>query len=310
MSENKSIAIVGAGLVGSLLSVFLAKRGFTVDVYEHRMDMRNAEIIAGRSINLALSDRGWKALETVGLDKQIRDIAIPMKGRMIHDEKGGLSLLPYGQKDQAIYSVSRAELNITMMNYAETFENVSYHFEMKCSKVDIAATEIYFGEIDEVPAESKEFEYIFGADGAFSAIRESMHFQDQFNLSQKFLKHGYKELTIPPKESDDKNDKWLLEKNALHIWPRKQFMLIALPNIDGSFTCTLFFAFEGTPSFDAIKDEDDLEKFFKTEFPDAYDLMPTLKSDFFTNATSSLVTIQCDPWVNNNTVLIGDAAHA
>jgi kynurenine 3-monooxygenase len=300
----KNVTILGAGLVGSLLAVYLVKRGYKVTIYERRGDMRKEQIVAGRSINLALSDRGWKGLAGAGLVEEIRKIAIPMHGRMIHGIDGSLSLLPYGKEGQFINSVSRGELNKKLMDMAEQ-NGVELIFNHRCDQVDLDNDSIHF-TTDKETTTVKHQSLLFGADGAFSALRTSMTKHDRFEYSQHYIEHGYKELSIPPA----KNGQWLMEKNALHIWPRKNFMLIALPNLDGSFTCTLFFQFDGELSFSSVKNENDTEKFFSDYFPDVIPLMPTYKKDFFANPTSSLVTIKCFPWVHKNkAALIGDAAH-
>lgn len=305
---NKRIAIAGAGLVGSLLSILLAKRGYAVDIYERRQDMRRADISAGRSINLALSERGWRALEAAGIANDIRPVAIPMKGRMVHNLDGSLSFQPYGTEEhQAIYSVSRGGLNMALMNLAEQHPDVTIHFEQRCDDVDLenASLALYNEQTSE--HYTVQADHLIGADGAFSAVRGKMQKTDRFTYSQEYLDYGYKELSIPPNEDGS----WKLEKNALHIWPRGNYMLIALPNIDGSFTCTLFFPFEGTPSFAMLQTPDDVATFFNEVFPDAVPLMPTLLDDFFGNPTSSLVTVRCYPWIHTDKVaLIGDAAHA
>lgn len=299
--------VVGAGLVGSLFSIYLAKRGHNVTVFERRQDMRKANISAGRSINLALSDRGWKALDGIGIGDEIRKIAIPMYGRVMHDEKGNLSYQQYGKESQAIYSVSRGELNCKLMDLAEKQPNVSICFNERCLDVDLENNEIHL-ENTESGQKRKVFgDRIFGTDGAFSAVRHRMMMNDRFDYSQTYLKHGYKELTIPA----NADGSWKIEKNALHIWPRGEFMLIALPNADGSFTCTLFFPFEGDKSFESIKTESDLLNFFNKVFPDAVPLMPTLVEDYFKNPTSSLALIKCAPWnYMDKVLLLGDASHA
>jgi len=303
----ENISIAGAGLVGSLLAMYLAKRGMNVDVYERRPDMRKQVVDGGRSINLALSDRGWNALEEVGVADTIRKIAIPMFGRMVHNTDGSLSFQPYGKQGQSIFSVSRGELNKTLMDCADSFEHVKFHFNQRCTKLDLNTTTLYMQNQDTGQTTKVESDLIFGADGAFSAVRGSMQYTDRFDYAQDYIDHGYKELTIPP----GPNGTWLLEKNALHIWPRKTFMLIALPNTDGSFTCTLFLEFVGEPGFDDLNTEDEVNAFFDHYFPDAKALMPTLIEDFFQNPTSSLVLIRCNPWVYGSKVaLIGDAAHA
>ncbi len=304
---KKEITILGAGLVGSLLSVYFAKRGYKVDIYERRPDMRKEKISAGRSINLALSDRGWRGLAGAGLEEEIRKVAIPMHARMVHNTDGTLSSQQYGMKGEAIYSVSRGGLNKTLMDLAEQQPGVKIHFNHRCEDVSLDSGEIIFEEQTTKQTITKKSELIFGADGAFSALRRSMQKLDRFDYSQTYIEHSYKELHIPPGEGG----KFLMEKNALHIWPRKNFMLIALPNADGSFTCTLFFHTEGEESFATLKTENDVEVFFKKYFEDAIPMMPDYKKVFFANPTSSLPYIKCYPWTyKDKAALIGDAAHA
>jgi kynurenine 3-monooxygenase len=301
----KKVSIIGAGLVGSLLSVFLSKRGYKVTIYERRPDMRKTNISAGRSINLALSDRGWKALTIAGIDSYVRDVAIPMNGRMIHNEKGELGYQPYGKEGQAIYSVSRGGLNSVLMDVAEKY-GAEIRFDERCMGVDPEKGVVQLKNNITGSETEVESDHIFAADGAFSAARLELQMRDRFNYSQDYLEHGYKELTIP-----SVNGTWALEKNALHIWPRRRFMLIALPNMDGSFTCTLFFPFEGEDSFSSIRSEQEVESFFRKVFPDAVPLMPTLVKDYMNNPASSLVTVRCFPWSSRDKLLlIGDAAHA
>ncbi|MBN8652865.1 MAG: FAD-dependent monooxygenase [Cytophagales bacterium] len=307
----QNIAIVGAGLVGSLLSIYLKKRGYSVTVFERRNDMRKKGAEAGRSINLALSNRGIRALKEVGLADELKKVAIPMHGRMMHDKQGNLSSFAYGKEGQFINSVSRSGLNVVLMNEAERL-GVGFRFEQRITKVDLEKTSLEVASY-QLPVTRNQkpetgnysFDYIIGADGAFSAVRTAFQFTDRFDYEQDYIDHGYKELHIPPGAGGS----FQLEKNHLHIWPRESFMMIALPNPDGSFTCTLFFPFEGNPSFNTIKTKQDVEKFFSETFPDAQHLMPELLEDFATNPTSSLVTIKCYPWVRNKTLLIGDAAH-
>ncbi len=296
---------MGAGLVGSLLSIYLAKRGYRVDIYERRDDMRLGNMGGGRSINLALSDRGWKGLQGVGIADEIKKIAIPMKGRMVHDKEGKTNFLPYGKEGQAIYSVSRAGLNCMLMDLAEK-HGAKIHFNQRCKSISVKeGTAIV--EDNNYKETKVNAERIFGTDGAFSAVRLQMQLStDRFEYSQHYLNYGYKELVIPP----TKNGDFAMEKNCLHIWARGTFMMIALPNIDGSFTCTLFFPFEGKESFASLTDKKSVEKFFKETFPDAVPIMPTLFDDFFNNPISSLVTIRCYPWsIEDKLLLLGDAAH-
>jgi kynurenine 3-monooxygenase len=307
MTEKKNIAIMGAGLVGSLLSLYLAKRGYKVDLYERRPDMRVSTLDGGRSINLALSDRGWKALRGIGIEDEVRQVAIPMYGRVMHDDQGNLTYQPYGKEGQAIYSVSRAGLNMALMNVSEPNPDINYHFNRQVQDVNLKTNEVTLRNHDDAIDETITPDLIFGADGAFSMVRGALQKSERFNYQQSYLEYGYKELTIPPAEGGG----WLLEKNALHIWPRGNYMMIALPNTDGSFTCTLFFPYEGERSFAAIKNDTDLLNFFLEVFPDAVPLMPDLAQDYFCNPTGSLVTIKCFPWsYEDKVLLIGDACHA
>jgi kynurenine 3-monooxygenase len=302
MKESKHIAIVGAGLVGSLLAIYLVKRGYKVSVFERRFDMREHLIDGGRSINMALSNRGIKALEEIGLARQLKEAAVPMHGRMIHDVSGNLTFQPYGKQGEFINSISRAGLNMVLTTEAEKL-GVEFFFEHRCTAVDLAKTEITF-QIHAAVVH-KTFDIIIGADGAFSAVRGSMMFTDRFEYSQTYIEHGYKEFRIPPGD----HGQFLLGKDALHIWPRESFMLIALPNPDATFTCTLFFPFDGHPSFRSLDEPEVFQDFFEKTFPDVVPLMPTLLEDLRDNPTSSLVTIRCYPWIANKTLLIGDAAH-
>jgi kynurenine 3-monooxygenase len=304
--EKKEIAVVGAGLVGSLISIFMAKRGHSVKVYERRSDMRKAGAIGGRSINLALSDRGFRALERVGIADEIRKLCIPIHGRMMHAESGELTSQPYGKEGQFINSVSRGALNKKLVEVAESFEKVEFLFDQKCVKYDTKSTELLMQDQLASSNYTIKPDMIIGADGAFSRVRYSLQKGPRFNYSQDYLPHGYKELRIPPGE----NGSYLIEKHALHIWPRTSFMLMALPNLDGSFTCTLFAPFEGKDSFESIKTDEDVKAFFNLHFPDAVPLMPTLVEDWNENPTSSLVTVKCWPWSYKNVLLIGDASHA
>jgi len=305
---SKKITIVGAGLVGSLLSIYLAKRGYTVKVFERRPDMRKATITAGKSINLALSDRGWKGLEGVGIAEEIRKIAIPMYGRAIHNKDNSTAYQPYGKDNQAIYSVSRAEINMRLMDLAEQQPNVEFFFNERCTNIDRNKSTTYFENAESKKTTAIQSDLLFGADGAFAATRLNMQLSsDLFEYNQHYIEAGYKELIIPAGE----DGKFLIEKNALHIWPRGSFMMIALPNMDGNFTCTLFLPFEGEKSFANLKTHEQIKTFFETEFADAISLMPTFIDDFINNPTSSLVTVKCFPWTFDNKIaLIGDAAHA
>lgn len=301
----RKISILGAGLVGSLLAVLLQKRGYTVTVYERRPDMRSANAYAGRSINLAMSVRGWKGLELAGLREAIEEIAIPMYGRKIHNLDGSSPFQAYGKNNEAIYSVSRGELNKKLMSLAEA-SGATICFEHRATDVDIKNNVVHFETPDGEKIVS-DHEIIISADGAFSALRNAYMKTDRFNYNQFYIEHGYKELSIPP----DAAGQFKLEKEVLHIWPRKNFMMIALPNTDGTFTCTLFFPFEGQPSFNSVRTNEEVMAFFQEQFPNAVPLMPTLLEDYQQNPTASLVTVKCFPWIyEDKSMLIGDAAHA
>lgn len=309
MTANKKAIVAGGGLVGALWAIFMAKRGYDVEVFEQRSDMRIAGYSGGRSINLAMSERGWKAVRKAGIEDKIRKVAIPMYGRMIHSLSGELTFQPYGETGQAIYSVSRGGLNLELLRIADRFENVKFHFDHKCRGVDLDNNIAAFEHIPTGDRIQMQAPLIFGTDGAFSAVRNSMLKRPRFNYSQSFLDYGYKELTIP---ATDDGRHAMPNLNALHIWPRHNFMLIALPNADGSFTCTLFLPFEGgEDAFDHLNTDDEVMRFFERNFPDAIPLMPTLLEDFHHNPTSALVTVRCTPWeVAGRTLLLGDAAHA
>ncbi len=359
MTKQKVI-IIGAGLSGSLLAIYLAKRGIECEIYEARGDMRDEEMSAGRSINLALSNRGIAALKEVGLDEYMLAEAVPMFGRMIHALDGTTKLLPYsGRKGEYINSVSRAGLNIALINEAEKYDGVRFFFNKKCMDFACNSGEVLFEKGNVVKGDT-----VIATDGAGSVIRNEMLHGGvpRFNFSQTWLEHGYKELHIPPSDfsvrtasgSDllDVNNREQtfstqqvatarcsdLEFNALHIWARHSFMMIALPNFDGSFTCTLFLAHKGENSFESIVgtasgsdllnrnlkqpnenlkpsatagDSDRLLEFFQTNFADAIPLMPTLVEDFFANPIGNLGTIKCFPWnVGGKALLLGDSAHA
>lgn len=302
--KKEKVIIIGAGLSGSLLAIYLAKRGIECEIYEARGDMRKNEMSAGRSINLALSNRGIAALKEIGLDEYMLSEAVPMYGRMIHDVQGNQKLLPYsGRKGEFINSVSRSGLNIALMNEAEKYDGVKFFFNTKCAEFDCKT-----GEAKLENGETLNGDCIIGTDGAGSVIRNAMLSDfPRFNYSIQWLEHGYKELHIPPTENGD----FQMEKNALHIWARGLFMMIALPNFDGSFTCTLFLAHKGENSFEQLTDEKSLMNFFETNFADSIPLMPTMAEDFFTNPTGNLGTVKCFPWnVSGKSLLIGDSAHA
>src|SRR5690554_3466682 len=305
--KDKKVAVVGAGLVGSLLAVLLAKEGMQVDVFERRPDLRKAKKIEGRSINLALSNRGFKALGKAGFADEIKAIAIPMYGRKMHDEKGNLTYQSYGKENEAIYSVSRGELNRKLMELAEDYENIQYRFNHACKDINLESNTILFEDPNTGEQSSYAYDHIFGTDGAFSAVRGVLQKTSLFNYSQEYLPHGYKELYFPALPENS----FCFDKNCLHIWPRGEFMLIALPNLDGSFTVTLFFPMKGETSFESMDTEEKVIDFFQKTFPDALANMPTLTKDYFENPTSTLVTIRCSPWnFEDKVMLMGDASHA
>ena len=307
--SNERVIIIGAGLAGSLLAIYLAKRGITVDVYEGRGDMRLEGVAVGRSINLALSDRGIAALREIGMDEYMLAEAVPMHGRMIHPVSGETKLLPYsGRKGEYINSVSRAGLNIALMNEADKYEDVKFHFNQRCVYFDCSTGEAKFSNGLRVKGDT-----VIATDGVGSSVRNAMLHGgvERFDFSQVWLEHGYKELHIPAGADGG----FQLEKNALHIWPRNKFMMIALPNFDGSFTCTLFLAHrpqaDGGAAFSQLIDDASVGDFFDREFPDAISRMPTLVEDFFTNPTGNLGTIKCWPWnAGGKALLLGDSAHA
>ena len=299
--------LIGSGLAGGLLATYLGRRGYEVDLYERRADPREGNLVGGRSINLAISTRGIHALKQIGIADEALRHAIPMRGRMIHDKSGALHFALYDvDPKKCINSIGRASLNTTVIESAQRYPNVRVHFNHKCTDVDLAEAVCHLET--ETGNLTVRGDAVVGVDGAFSAVRASMQRKiDNFQYDESYLAYGYKELTIPPATDGS----WRIEKNALHIWPRKSFMMIALPNPDGSFTCTLFWEFEGPRSFATTKTDAEVRRFFSEEFPDAVPLMPTLLEDFKDNPTGSLVTIRCAPWYYRDRVcLLGDAAHA
>ena len=306
-SKAEIITLVGAGLNGPLLAIGLVKRGFQVEIYERRPDMRRVRMSAGRSINLALSTRGIHALSEAGLWDEMRKIVVPMRGRMMHSAERELTFQPYG-KDEAevIHSISRAELNIALMIAAEAL-GVKIFFQQRCTGFDLKTGTLQLRDERTGEGRSLEPSVAIGCDGSASAIRSEMLKLNRFNFSQQYLDYGYKELTIPA----GTDESHLLETNALHIWPRGNFMLIALPNVDGTFACILFLPFEGKDSFGQLTTRPTVLEFFRARFSDAVPLMPDLADEFFGNPTGSMVTVKCSPWhVEGRTLLLGDAAHA
>lgn len=307
MPNTEKITLVGAGLNGPLLGLELVKRGFKVDIYERRPDMRKVVMSAGRSINLALSTRGIHALWQANLWDEMQKIIIPMKGRMMHSVTSELTFQRYGKDDsEVIDSISRADLSIALMNAAEA-NGVSIHFQERCVGMNLKTGILRLHDEENGKERSVETTVVIGCDGSASAIRGEMLKRNRFNFSQQYLDYGYKELTIPA----DHAGKHVLEVNALHIWPRGNYMLIALPNVDGTFACILFLPFEGADSFELLTTGDAVRDFFRARFPDAANLMPDLAENFFANPTGSMVTIKCSPWqADGRALLLGDSAHA
>lgn len=300
---TRTVHVVGAGLVGPLMAIYLAKKGFHVELHERRGDMRKNAVDAGRSINLAITARGWRSLQEVGLKDKVSAISIPMRGRMVHDQHGNTNLQPYGQTEaEVIYAASRSLLNVMLLDAAETCKNLKINFGARCTGYDPDKSLLQF-EGKDISAE-----VVIAADGAWSPVRKSLMSRiENFNYSQSFLEYGYKELEIPPAA----NGAFRIEKHALHIWPRKNYMMIALPNTEGSFTCTLFYPNQGKDSFANLTTPQEVSEFFTRDFPDAVPHMPGLIGDFFGNPTGALVTVKCAPWnLGGKAVLIGDAAHA
>jgi kynurenine 3-monooxygenase len=306
-SSAEHVTLIGAGLNGTLLAILLRQRGFNVEIYERRPDMRKVRMSAGRSINLAISARGIHALQQAGLWEGMRNIIIPMKGRMMHAISGELTFQPYGKNEtEVINSISRADLNIALMNAAEE-QGTTIHFHRRCTGYDWRSGAVRWRDENTGEEASRAGGVVIGCDGSASALRTEMLKLSRFNFSQQYLDYGYKELTIPA----GRNGEHLLETNALHIWPRGNHMLIALPNIDGTFACILFLPFAGADSFASLGAPPDVTRFFEERFPDALRLMSQLADDYAANPTGAMVTIKCSPWqVEGKSLLLGDAAHA
>ena len=301
----QKVTLVGGGLAGSLMAIFLVKKGFNVTIYEKRPDMRGSDYAGGRSINLALSERGLRALRKLGLDKEVLDLGIPMRGRMMHDVEGQLKYQPYGHNDQAIYSVSRGLLNIKLLQKADSMDNIEMFFEHDCETANLETAETsYTNKKGEIVHDKAD--WVIATDGAYSAVRMAFQMSGRFNYEQKYEAHGYKELEI----LSDAEGGFPMNKNCLHIWPRKSFMMIALPNPDATFTCTLFMPFKGEPGFDDLNTEQEISDFMEGQFGDAVPLMPNFMNDFKENPVGSLVTIRSFPWFRGKTAMLGDSAHA
>jgi len=304
----KTATIVGAGLVGSLWAVYLSRAGYKVKIFEMRSDLRKADISAGKSINLALSERGWKAFKAVGVEKEVEEIALPMHGRTMHDKEGNLTYQPYGQEGQAIYSVSRAGINCKMMDIAENVGGDEIFYNERCVDADLENGVVSLVNTITGVESTEKSDVVFASDGAFSAVRyNALQKLNRFNYSQKYVEDGYREILLPANEDGS----YKLQKDTLHIWPRGRFMLIALPNEDGSFTCTLFMPFEGHEyAFDKLTTPTEVDSFFKEVFADFYELMPNIGEAWGDHPLSSLAIIRCYPWTHGKVALMGDAAHA
>ena len=302
---SKNIAIVGSGLVGSLLALYLKRLGHSVTVFDRRPDIRNIKF-SGRSINLAMSNRGWKTLREIGLEEEVKKLAIPLDNRAMHIVGQAEYYQNYGKEGEAIWSISRGVLNRKMIDLAEN-AGVIFKFEEKVWDVDLPTAKLFTGATEKGQWQEYQFDIILGCDGAFSRVRHKMQRRSRFDYSQDFIDVGYKELTIPPNEDGSHK----LDKNSFHIWPRGKFMLIAMPNLDGSFTCTLFMPFEGEVSFENINTTEQAKTFFSTYFPNVMQDMDDLMEDFFNNPTSAMVTMKCYPWTYwDKVALVGDSAHA
>lgn len=310
-NKKDNILIIGAGLCGSLLALRLAQRGYTVNVYESRPDLRTTDISAGRSINLALSDRGLKAMRLAGIENKVKPLCIPMYGRLMHDVEGNTFPSNYsGREGEYINSISRGELNGLLLTEADKYNNLTIHFNKECKSIDIENNTAHLYDHDSKTELKVTGDVLFGTDGAGSSLRKAYYLERKFlfSFSQNYLTHGYKELEIPA----SKEGKHLISKDYLHIWPRGDYMVIALPNLDGSFTVTLFLSYnEGEYNFNNLTTEATIKEFFKKQFPDALALIPNIAEEFFNNPTGPLGTIKCSPWhYKNKNVLLGDAAHA
>lgn len=311
MKKQEHILIIGAGLCGSLLGLRMVQRGYKVTIVEKRPDPRQVHQDAGRSINLAFSDRGMKGIKLVDLEEEVRKLCIPMNGRMIHDPKGNTFFSPYsGRTDEYINSISRSDLNLMLLNEADKFDDLTIHFNLGCKEVDLENATATFKEYTTKEIHTFSGDVVLGTDGAGSSLRKSMYLSKKFlfSFSQEYLGHGYKELSIPPTEDGG----YRTEKNALHIWPRGRDMIIALPNLDGSFTVTLFLDYDDAPdSFASLNSPEAITEYFTRQFPDAVAMMPNLIQEFQENPTGPLGTIKCSPWHSfGKTCILGDAAHA
>lgn len=302
------IIVAGAGLVGSLLAVFLSRRGYRVDVYDRNPDPREAssDPRAGKAFNLTLCDRGLKALDEAGIGDHIRSISVPAYGRFVHNEDGELAYQPYGNNTEALYSILRSDMSRAMVDFGAREPNVEFHFDEKCVGLGLSPLEVEFKNMRTGTQRREKAFLVFGADGAFSGVRAHLQRFHRLSYAQEFLDQGYKELNVPASAAAE----WVSEKNVLHMWPRGRYMLLGFPNTDGSFTCSLHMPFEGSTSFASLQTEADVISFFEEKFPDVIDHIPNLVDEFNRCAPSPMVTVRCSPWtLQGKVALIGDAAH-
>lgn len=309
--EKEKITIIGAGLVGSMLAVRLCQLGYEVEIFERRSDIRKEGLVGGRSINLALSNRGIRSLKMIGMNTVVDEHAIKMRGRMIHSLEGQLRLLSYsGREGDFINSIGRGHLNGLILDKLCTYPNATIHFNHKCTNVDLSNNIAFFKNEEDSLISQINFHKIIGTDGADSTLRKAIYQSlgpNNMDIHTEFLDHGYKELNIPPTEKGE----FAMDPNALHIWPRGDFMMIALPNLDRSFTVTLFLSNDqGAENFAKLNTQQSVVEFFKKYFSDAIDLMPTFDRQFFNNPIGLLGTTKCSKWsYEDKALLMGDAAH-
>jgi kynurenine 3-monooxygenase len=301
------MVVIGSGLVGTVLATFLARQGHEVQVYDRVADPRAADLSSGRSINLTLCDRGFAVLDSIGVGNAVREVAVPVMGRLIHDIKGDLTFQPYGNKGEAIHSIARTDLNKVLLDFASRNYEIGFAFNQKCRDIDFATPSIQLENIRSGRHTSDTGKVIFGCDGAYSVVRSKMQRKMRLNFSQQYWNQGYKELRAFASSRRD----WTSEQNVIHIWPRKDYMLIGFPNIDGSITCSLHLPFSGPLSFESLMTAEDVRELFRHSFPDVIPHMPDLIDDFLTHPANPMITIKCSPWsYTDRVVLIGDAAHS
>jgi kynurenine 3-monooxygenase len=303
----KTVSILGGGLVGPMMAMLLSKRNIEVNIFEKRPDPRTNQQKSGRTVNLALSERGWQALRRIGLADKVKHEAIPMRGRLIHLQGGEEVFQAYGNSEECIYSVSRGGLNKILIERASEDPNITFHFAKTCEDVYLENAAIKIKDNNTQDVTYATADCIIGADGISSRIRTAIQDEIGMNFERKHINYGYKELTIPATATE----KWALDKNVLHIWPRGTFMFMALPNADGSFTGTLYAPYSGEDSFDSLNSSEKLRAFFKKYFSDVEPLMESLENEFFNYPVSSLSSVNCYPWAfQDKALIIGDAAHA